>query len=50
MAAKGQELPGLYHPKQGVKGAWFEIAISPSPRRTNHFTSGSFPVFHSKET
>ncbi|HEX5702926.1 MAG TPA: hypothetical protein VFX97_06985 [Pyrinomonadaceae bacterium] len=29
MAAKGQELPGLYHPKQGVKGAWFEIAISP---------------------
>ena len=29
MAAKGQELPGLYHPKQGVKGAWFEIAITP---------------------
>jgi len=23
------ELPGLYHPRQGVKGAWFEIAISP---------------------
>ena len=29
MAAKGQELPGLYHPKQGVKGAWFEVAITP---------------------
>lgn len=29
MAAKGTELPGLYHPKQGVKGAWFEVAIAP---------------------
>ena len=29
MAAKGTELPGLYHPKQGVKGAWFEVAITP---------------------
>jgi hypothetical protein len=28
-AAKGQELPGLYHPRQGVKGAWFEVAVSP---------------------
>src|SRR5947207_9150899 len=28
-AAKGSDLPGLYHPKQGVKGAWFEIAIAP---------------------
>jgi hypothetical protein len=27
IAAKGQELPGLYHPRQGVQGAWFEIAI-----------------------
>jgi len=27
MAAKGQELPGLYHPRQGVQGAWFEVAI-----------------------
>jgi hypothetical protein len=29
MAAKGSELPGLYHPKQGPKGAWFEVAITP---------------------
>src|SRR2546428_13856819 len=29
VAAKGSELPGLYHPKQGVKGAWFEVAIEP---------------------
>jgi len=28
-AAKGSDLPGLYHPKQGVKGAWFEVAIEP---------------------
>jgi len=27
VAAKGAELPGLYHPRQGVQGAWFEIAI-----------------------
>src|SRR5438105_2583974 len=27
IAAKGSELPGLYHPRQGVQGPWFEIAI-----------------------
>jgi hypothetical protein len=27
IAAKGNELPGLYHPRQGVQGAWFEVAI-----------------------
>jgi len=27
IAAKGAELPGLYHPRQGVQGAWFELAI-----------------------
>lgn len=27
IAAKGQELPGLYHPRQGVQGAWFEVAV-----------------------
>src|SRR5216684_1592084 len=29
IAAKGAELPGLYHPRQGVQGAWFEVAIAP---------------------
>src|SRR5438132_7791226 len=28
VAAKGTELPGLYHPRQGVQGAWFEVAIT----------------------
>jgi hypothetical protein len=27
VAAKGADLPGLYHPRQGVQGAWFEVAI-----------------------
>src|SRR5436309_8200370 len=29
VAAKGNELPGLYHPRQGTQGAWFEVAITP---------------------
>src|SRR5947208_15909161 len=29
MAAKGSDLPGLYHPRQGNQGAWFEIALTP---------------------
>src|SRR5258707_10496935 len=29
MAAKGTDLPGLYHPRQGTQGAWFEVAITP---------------------
>jgi hypothetical protein len=29
MAAKGTDLPGLYHPRQGTQGPWFEIAITP---------------------
>src|SRR5262252_1340431 len=29
VAAKGSELPGLYHPRQGNQGAWFEVAINP---------------------
>src|SRR5713101_6815689 len=29
VAAKGTELPALYHPRQGVQGAWFEVAITP---------------------
>src|SRR2546426_3704360 len=27
VAAKGTELPGFYHPRQGTQGAWFEVAI-----------------------
>jgi len=29
MAAKGSDLPGLYHPRQGNQGAWFEVALTP---------------------
>jgi len=29
VAAKGTELPALYHPRQGAQGAWFEVAITP---------------------
>src|SRR5258708_39460867 len=29
MAAQGTDLPGLYHPRQGNQGAWFEVAITP---------------------
>jgi hypothetical protein len=28
IAAKGSELPGLYHPRQGNQGAWFEVALT----------------------
>ena len=33
------ELPGLYHPRQGPKGAWLELAIGVlfTPLRANHF-------------
>src|SRR2546428_3072052 len=31
MAAKGTDLPGLYHPRQGTQGAWFEVAVTPPP-------------------
>jgi len=29
VAAKVSDLPGLYHPRQGNQGAWFEIALTP---------------------
>src|SRR5882672_6249186 len=29
VAAKGTDLPGLYHPRQGNQGAWFEVALIP---------------------
>ena len=28
VAIQATELPGLYHPKQGSKGAWLEVAIN----------------------
>jgi hypothetical protein len=28
MAFQATELPGLYHPRQGPKGAWLEIAVN----------------------
>ena len=28
VAVQATELPGLYHPKQGSKGAWLEVAIN----------------------
>ena len=27
-AFQATELPGLYHPRQGTKGAWLEIAVN----------------------
>src|SRR5207253_9215181 len=29
MAAKGADLPALYHPRQANQGAWSEIAVTP---------------------
>ena len=29
VAVKLSDLPGLYHPRQGNQGAWFELAIPP---------------------
>ena len=43
---QASELPGLYHPRQGPKGAWLEVAVGVLLRRTN----GSFPGFRSRVT
>src|SRR5437870_12281887 len=37
MAAKGTDLPGLYHPRQGTQGAWFEVAVTPLLSVNNPF-------------
>lgn len=43
MAAKGTELPGLYHPRQGNQGAWFEIAINPLVQSNKPFHKRIIP-------
>src|SRR5882724_1126541 len=43
MAAKGTDLPGLYHPRQGNQGAWFEIAIAPLAQANKPFHKRIIP-------
>ena len=43
MAAKGQELPALYHPRQGNQGAWFEIAVTPLAQANKPFHKRIIP-------
>src|SRR5438045_9740183 len=43
MAAKGTDLPGLYHPRQGNQGAWFEIAITPLAQANKPFHKRIIP-------
>jgi hypothetical protein len=43
IAAKGSELPGLYHPRQGNQGAWFEIALTPLVQANKPFHKRIIP-------
>jgi hypothetical protein len=43
VAAKGSELPGLYHPRQGNQGAWFEVAITPLAQSNKPFHKRIIP-------
>src|SRR2546421_11197117 len=43
MAAKGTDLPGLYHPRQGNQGAWVEIAITPLAQANKPFHKRIIP-------
>src|SRR6266852_6684361 len=43
MAAKGTDLPGLYHPRQGNQGAWFEVAITPLASANKPFQKRIMP-------
>src|SRR5205807_7919769 len=43
MAAKGTDLPGLYHPRQGNQGAWFEIAVTPLAQANKPFHKRIIP-------
>src|ERR1043166_1243155 len=43
MAAKGTDLPGLYHPRQGNQGPWFEIAITPLAQSNKPFHKRIIP-------
>src|SRR5438874_3793790 len=43
MAAKGTDLPGLYHPRQGNQGAWFEVAVTPLAQTNKPFHKRIIP-------
>src|SRR5437588_4549656 len=43
MAAKGSDLPGLYHPRQGNQGAWFEVAVTPLTQANKPFHKRIIP-------
>ena len=43
MAAKGVDLPALYHPRQGNQGAWFEIAVTPLVQANKPFHKRIIP-------
>src|SRR5438094_4721000 len=43
MAAKGADLPALYHPRQGNQGAWFEIAVTPLVQANKPFHKRIIP-------
>src|SRR6266436_2710638 len=43
MAAKGTDLPGLYHPRQGNQGAWFEVALTPLMQANKPFHKRIIP-------
>src|SRR5947207_11719888 len=43
MAAKGTDLPGLYHPRQGNQGAWFEVAVTPLAQANKPFHKRIIP-------
>ncbi|MFN2577217.1 MAG: hypothetical protein ABR607_05950, partial [Pyrinomonadaceae bacterium] len=43
IASKGQELPALYHPRQGNQGAWFEIAVTPLVQANKPFHKRIIP-------
>jgi len=43
MAAKGSDLPGLYHPRQGNQAAWFEVALTPLVQANKPFHKRIIP-------
>lgn len=48
IAAKGTDLPGLYHPRQGTQGAWFEVAITPLVSANKPFHKRIIPLLSFK--
>src|SRR2546423_13166787 len=43
IAAKGSDLPGLYHPRQGNQGAWLEVALTPLVQANKPFHKRIIP-------